>query len=561
MSEPHAAPPQNVGLEPAEAAFPEPADHRESGLHELHCPPKLSNPIAEAATNSPAAPAHEGPPPAPESASVDARTSSAREMPSAPIEYPSTLAMRPADRSRYHSPTGHPEPIREETDRAPKPRRDSKPTTPIGEPPAPSHRSNDQALIDRIEAVRRSGSRRGETERDSESLPEPAGRGPGGAEPSRQPKNHTHTLETRHTPAPPHRSNHQPLTNSSESVPGPGGREPEDARNSETLQEPTGRGRGGAEPSRRPKNHTHTPETRHAPTSSHRSNHQPAINSPEFAPGPGGAEDARDSELREATGGGRADVEPSLRSDDRASGARLATGVRQRVRKSWWWGPAGIGAVGVAVFVVGQPVAGAAVGSPVGENSAARVAVAELTGAHPGNAVLPADFAAERGYRPVLAGGLLVDPGGDCSSPVRLPAEFRTACRAHDLGYDLLRYADDRGQPLGPWARQAIDAVLEQRMLAACDDRHGLHRAQCRAMAAVAGTAVDLNSRRQNYATPRAEYLFGIRLAGEHLGYQFLAIGAPAALVLSAVALLLAEIVRGRRRRKPTSADRTETTR
>ncbi|WP_157116797.1 hypothetical protein [Nocardia vaccinii] len=215
----------------------------------------------------------------------------------------------------------------------------------------------------------------------------------------------------------------------------------------------------------------------------------------------------------------------------------------------------------VTAFVVAQPVAGAAVGTVGGENSAARVAVAGLTGAQPGNVLLPRDFATDRGYRPVLADGLLVDPGGDCSSPVRLPAEFRTACQAHDLGYDLLRYADDHGQPLGTWARQAIDAVLEQRMLTACEDRHGLRRAQCRTAAAVAGTAVDLNSRRQNYAAPRTEYLFGIRLAGEHLGYQFLAIAAPAALALSAVALLITEIVRGKRRRKPPSADRAETTR
>ncbi|WP_067667446.1 hypothetical protein [Nocardia miyunensis] len=223
---------------------------------------------------------------------------------------------------------------------------------------------------------------------------------------------------------------------------------------------------------------------------------------------------------------------------------------------------AGLGALGVMVaFVVAQPVAGAAVGAVGGENSVARAAVTELTGAHPGNVVLPADFAAERGYRPVLADGLLVDPGGDCSSPVRLPAEFRTACQAHDLGYDLLRYADDHGQPLGTWARQAIDAVLEQRMLAACEDRHGLRRTGCRTMATVAGTAVDLNSRRQNYATPRPEHLLGIRLAGEHLGHQFLVVGAPAALVLSAVALLVTEIVRGRRRRNPTPPDRAETTR
>ncbi|MQY23286.1 hypothetical protein [Nocardia macrotermitis] len=224
-----------------------------------------------------------------------------------------------------------------------------------------------------------------------------------------------------------------------------------------------------------------------------------------------------------------------------------------------WWGRmlAGGGALAVAVFVVAQPVAGAAVGIAPGENSAARVAVAGLVGPHPDEVVLPEDFAAERGYRPVKSGGLLVDPGGGCSSPVRLPIEFRTACQAHDLGYDLLRYADDHGQPLGPWARQAIDGALENRMQAACADRHGLRRAQCRTMATVAATAVDLNSRRQNYAPPRPEYLFGHRLSGEHFGHQFLTIAAPAALILSALALLVIEIARGRRRTR-TTADRPE---
>lgn len=242
---------------------------------------------------------------------------------------------------------------------------------------------------------------------------------------------------------------------------------------------------------------------------------------------------------------------------------RAAGPTEGRTRwKTWQRVTAGVGAFGmVAAFVVAQPVAGAAAGVAGGENPAARMAVTELTGPQPANVALPADFPADRGYRPVKSGGLLVDPRGECSSPVRLPEEFRTACQAHDLGYDVLRYADDHGQPLGPWARQAIDAVLTQRMWAACEHRNGLSRSRCDTMAVVAGTAVDLNSRRQNYATPRPEYLFGTRLSGKHLGHQFLIIAAPAALVLSALALLLTELVRGSRRRKPNPADRAETTR
>lgn len=200
---------------------------------------------------------------------------------------------------------------------------------------------------------------------------------------------------------------------------------------------------------------------------------------------------------------------------------------------------AGLGVLGaVVVFVVPQPVAGAAVGSGGAENPAARAAVMELTGAHPGAVAIPADFADDSGYQPVLTDGLQVDPGGACSSPVPLPAEFRTACQAHDLGYDMLRYADDHGQPLGPWARQAVDATLEQRLRDVCDHHHGLGQARCQATANVAANAVDLNSRRQNYATPRPEYIFGIiQLSGEHLGYQLLAVAATAALVLGGIAL------------------------
>jgi hypothetical protein len=184
--------------------------------------------------------------------------------------------------------------------------------------------------------------------------------------------------------------------------------------------------------------------------------------------------------------------------------------------------------------------------------------VVQLTGAHPAAVDIPARFADEHGYRPVVRDGLLVDPLGACSSPVPLPAEFVPACQAHDLGYDMLRYADDRGRPLGTWARQDIDAVLDRRMHAACDRRHGLDRDRCQVMASVASTAVDLNSRRQNYATPRPEYLFGARVSGKQFGHQLLAVAAPASLVLSALAVLIAELVRRRRSGGIPSSDRQQ---
>jgi hypothetical protein len=131
-----------------------------------------------------------------------------------------------------------------------------------------------------------------------------------------------------------------------------------------------------------------------------------------------------------------------------------------------------------------------------------------------------------------------------------LPAEFITACRAHDLGYDVLRYAERRHAPLGPWGRQAIDAVFQARIHAACQDRADtMSETGCEVMATVATTGVDLNSRRQNYATPEPEYVFGIRLSGKHLDSQLWHMGGPAALGVAGGLVLIAALAVWWRRR------------
>ncbi|WP_245921506.1 alpha/beta-hydrolase family protein [Nocardia nova] len=205
----------------------------------------------------------------------------------------------------------------------------------------------------------------------------------------------------------------------------------------------------------------------------------------------------------------------------------------------------------IAILVSPSPGAGAAEVGPAPENAAARDAVRALTGDRPELAVMPADFAATQGYRPVQLAGMPVDPSGECSSPIPLPTEFDTACKAHDLGYDLLRYAADRGHPLGPWARRAVDNALETRMFAACDTRNDLlARARCTTMASVATAAVDLNSRRQNYAAPMPEYLFGRQLSGTELGPQIAHVLARLAMVLLMVAALFAIVRRTIRPRR-----------
>ncbi|WP_328397812.1 hypothetical protein [Nocardia sp. NBC_00416] len=168
---------------------------------------------------------------------------------------------------------------------------------------------------------------------------------------------------------------------------------------------------------------------------------------------------------------------------------------------------AAIAAAGLAgaVSLLSAPAADAAGPAPAATPAAA--AVRALTSPVPGTDIdIPVDFRAVAGYRPALVDGLLVAPHGSCSSPVPLPVEFETACQAHDLGYDLLRYAGEQGSPLGPWARQELDRALAERMHAACTRRAALlPRTRCDAMAEVAAVAVDLNSMRQDYGVPVVE--------------------------------------------------------
>lgn len=119
---------------------------------------------------------------------------------------------------------------------------------------------------------------------------------------------------------------------------------------------------------------------------------------------------------------------------------------------------------------------------------------------------LPADFSARFGYQPAVEDGLLGAPTGGCSSPVPLPEEFEVACRQHDLGYDLLRYAGRSGHALDEDARRAVDDRLAIELDDSCDVRdEALGRTTCRAWADVASGFVRLNSVRQGYGPPDPE--------------------------------------------------------
>lgn len=164
--------------------------------------------------------------------------------------------------------------------------------------------------------------------------------------------------------------------------------------------------------------------------------------------------------------------------------------------------------LGLAITAVSAP-ASDAVGFDGSITGPAGLAVVGLTSGDPGKAAaaaIPRGFADYSGYNPVLRQGVLVAPDGDCSSPVELPPEFDTACMAHDLGYDLLRYADSVGAPLGAWARQELDRSLGVRLHQACDAHtEPMVRTRCETLASVAATAVELNSRRQHYGVPVVE--------------------------------------------------------
>ncbi|MFG1921398.1 phospholipase A2 [Cryptosporangium sp. NPDC048952] len=119
-------------------------------------------------------------------------------------------------------------------------------------------------------------------------------------------------------------------------------------------------------------------------------------------------------------------------------------------------------------------------------------------------APVPGDFEVVMGYLPVREGGVWVAPHGACSAPTGATRyDFAAACKAHDLGYDLLRYAARVGKPLGPWAREAVDAAFGRALAARCASVDGA--VGCRAAAAAYHGVVVANSWRQDWRDPRPE--------------------------------------------------------
>ena len=179
-----------------------------------------------------------------------------------------------------------------------------------------------------------------------------------------------------------------------------------------------------------------------------------------------------------------------------------------------------------AAIVVVTATTGAATSSPTEDRRspvAQTVRALVTEPAEDAASTIPSDFADVMGYRPAVQDGMASNPGGDCSSPIPLPPEFEAACRAHDLGYDLLRYANATGTTVDPQWRRAIDAQLDSRMHDACHHRTDDGSRQiCDAAAVVAATAVDLNSWRQSFGAPVAEPAMPLTLFGAVLALTLL---------------------------------------
>ncbi|WP_410631982.1 phospholipase [Amycolatopsis sp. cmx-4-83] len=152
-------------------------------------------------------------------------------------------------------------------------------------------------------------------------------------------------------------------------------------------------------------------------------------------------------------------------------------------------------------------------GPPTGDVLAAQNAVEALVhpGPHPDAlALLPKDFTALSGVTP---GALPARDGtvravhvdGGCSTPWgddNTKWDYAVPCKAHDLGYDLLRYADRKGHPLGPEVREALDDRLSYDMHHACDLNPMNSALTCRVVASFYSAGLVVNSWHQRWGPP-----------------------------------------------------------
>lgn len=187
---------------------------------------------------------------------------------------------------------------------------------------------------------------------------------------------------------------------------------------------------------------------------------------------------------------------------------------RPRRRLGWRLWMVVVLALGVAGVLADDAAAIPVTAISANAENPAGPAIRALTGAPPSGAdPVPGDFAAVMGYEPVRVvdtDGRVwwVAPKGACSAPTG-PTwyDFSLPCRAHDLGYDLLRYAVATGRPLGPWARQDVDAAFGRALAHRCAAvrRDAGRPTACPLAAAAYHGVVVANSWRQDWGDPKPE--------------------------------------------------------
>ncbi|GAA3574827.1 phospholipase A2 [Amycolatopsis ultiminotia] len=175
-------------------------------------------------------------------------------------------------------------------------------------------------------------------------------------------------------------------------------------------------------------------------------------------------------------------------------------------------------------LIASRPAAPPDQGPPTGDALAAQNAIADLT--HPGPAAtaltrLPADFTAVSEVKPTAMAARdgtvrAVHPDGGCSTPWgddNTKWDYAVPCKAHDLGYDLLRYADKKGHPLGPEVRASLDSRLSQDMHHACEINPMGSPRTCQLVASLYSAGLTMNSWHQRWGPPVADPI-GSMVAG-----------------------------------------------
>lgn len=128
-------------------------------------------------------------------------------------------------------------------------------------------------------------------------------------------------------------------------------------------------------------------------------------------------------------------------------------------------------------------------------------------------AELPADFTA---VEKVVPGRMRAPDGtmravhvdGGCSTPwgdENTRWDYSVGCKAHDLGYDLLRYAEKKGHPLPADLRRRLDDQLSRDMHKQCELNPQDSAGTCDVVASVYTVGLVVNSWHQRWGPPRAE--------------------------------------------------------